>query len=104
MNNTNQTGNNNILDAALRYRMFGFSVIPVGRDKKPRIEWKRYQTERATAEQIKKWWEQYPDANVGIVTGKEFGIVVVDVEKGGRIDDLPPTVKSKTGGGGFHYY
>ena len=79
--------------------MFGYSVIPVGRDKKPFVEWKRYQTERATAEQIKEWWKQYPEANVGIVTGKEFGIVVVDVENGGRIDDLPPTVISKTGGG-----
>jgi hypothetical protein len=104
MGNTNHLSNNNILNAALRYRMFGFSIIPVGRDKKPLIEWKRYQTERATAEQIEEWWEQHPDANVGIVTGKEFGIVVVDVENGGRIDDLPPTVISKTGGGGFHYY
>jgi hypothetical protein len=103
MDNTNQL-NNKILEAALRYRMFGFSVIPVGRDKKPLVEWKRYQTERATADQIKAWWKQYPEANVGIVTGKEFGIVVVDVESGGRIDDLPPTVISKTGGGGFHYY
>jgi hypothetical protein len=96
--------NNPIIEAALRYCMFGYSVIPVGRDKKPFVEWKRYQTERATAEQIKEWWKQYPEANVGIVTGKEFGIVVVDVENGGRIDDLPPTVVSKTGGGGFHYY
>jgi hypothetical protein len=104
MNNTNEKDNNNVLDAALRYRMFGYSVIPVGRDKKPLVEWKRYQVERATTEQIKAWWKQYPEANVGIVTGKEFGIVVVDVENGGRIDDLPPTVKSKTGGGGFHYY
>ncbi|MBU1728286.1 bifunctional DNA primase/polymerase, partial [Patescibacteria group bacterium] len=32
------------------------------------------------------------------------GVVVVDVEKGGNIDDLPKTVMSKTGGGGWHLY
>jgi len=104
MNNTNEKDNNNVLDAALRYRIFGFSVIPVGRDKKPLIEWKRYQTERATAEQIREWWKQYPEANVGIVTGAISNIVVVDVEYSGRIDDLPRTVMSKTGGSGSHHY
>jgi hypothetical protein len=104
MNKLNQIKNSSVLEAALRYYMFGFSVIPVGRNKMPLVEWKHYQTERATTEQIKEWWEKYPEANIGIVTGKAFGIVVVDVEFGGRIDDLPPTVIAKTGGGGFHYY
>ena len=36
-------------------------------------------------EQIRNWWTRWPYANIGIVTGKVSGIVVVDVdpEKGG---------------------
>ena len=65
-------------------------------------------------EQIRNWWAQWPYANIGIVTGKVSGIVVVDVdpEKGGmeswvdlqdihgRID----TLTSLTGGGGMHLW
>ena len=33
-------------------------------------------------EQIRNWWTRWPDANIGIVTGKVSGIVVVDVDAG----------------------
>jgi len=94
----------NILKEALNYSKQGFSVIPVGENKKPLIRWKKYQNEKASEKQIKEWFEKFPSANVGIVTGSISGIVVVDVEKGGGVEDLPPTVISKTGGGGWHYY
>ena len=93
---------NTILDSALRYAELGLSVIPVSRDKKPLITWQRYQKERATREQILAWWKQFPDANVAIVTGEISGIVVIDVEKGGSIDDLPFTARCRTGG--WYYY
>lgn len=96
--------NNLILEAALHYVELGWSVIPVGRDKKPLIEWKKYQKERATKQQIKEWWAKYPDANVGVVTGAISGFVVVDVEAGGDVKNLPATVISRTGGGGWHYF
>jgi hypothetical protein len=95
---------NTILDSALRYAELGLSVIPVGRDKKPLIAWQRYQEERATKEQILSWWKKFPNANVAIVTGKISGIVVIDVEAGGSIDDLPFTAQCRTGGGGWHFY
>src|SRR3989344_6493489 len=104
MEQNNMETNNQILEAALHYAELGLSVIPVGRDKKPLIEWKKYQEERASHEQIKEWWAQFPDVNVGVVTGKISGIVVVDVESGGDVKNLPPTVISKTGGGGWHCF
>ena len=65
-------------------------------------------------EQIQKWWAQWPDANIGIVTGQVSGIVVVDVdlEKDGieSWDQLCPTgwrvqiLYSVTGSGGMHLY
>lgn len=101
MNNTNQPNNNKFLEAALRYHALGFSVIPV-EGKIPLIEWKRYQTERATLEQINAWWAEHPEANVGVATGAVSGIIVIDIDKGGDASGYPGTVKSQTGGGGFH--
>lgn len=95
---------NENLNVALHYADLNFSVIPIGDKKVPLVKWERYAQERATKGQIKKFWAQFPNANVGIVTGKISGIVVVDVEKGGSVKDLPPTVISKTGGGGWHYF
>lgn len=94
----------NILKEALNYSKQGFSVIPIGKDKKPLVPWKKYQNEKASEDQIQKWFKKSKEVNVGIVTGSISGIVVVDVEKGGGVEDLPPTVISKTGGGGWHYY
>jgi hypothetical protein len=64
---------------------------------------------------IEKWWDKYPNANIGIATGKVSGIIVLDVDprNGGNetfekllkeINELPPTCTVETGGGGFHYY
>jgi len=63
---------------------------------------------------ITKWWEQVPDANIGLRTGQISGIVVVDVDaKNGGIEfwrDLQDlngrvdTLTSVTGGGGQHLF
>jgi hypothetical protein len=71
---------NNCLQAALVYAARGFSVIPVRPDKKPFIKWEPYQKKRATADEIRAWWRQHPDAMIGIVTGEISGILVVDAD------------------------
>lgn len=96
--------NNKILTEALRYLSLGFSIIPVGRDKKPLIPWKKYQKEKATSEEIKEWIIRFPDMNIGAVTGAISGIVVVDVEKEGSTEGIAPTATVKTGGDGWHFY
>lgn len=63
---------------------------------------------------IREWWRRWPDANVGIVTGPESGILVLDVdgkqgeesliELGRRGFHLPDTHTVRTGGGGQHLY
>ncbi|MCK4624378.1 MAG: bifunctional DNA primase/polymerase [Phycisphaerae bacterium] len=71
----------------------------------------------ATTDQrdIKKWWEKWPNANIGIATGKVSGLMVLDIDprNGGEdtLDEiennngrLPKTLQSITGSGGTHFY
>lgn len=93
-----------VFNQAVRYHSLGYSIIPVGQDKIPLVPWKKYQKERATPQEIEAWTYQFPNMNIGVVTGAISGIVVIDVEKDGDISQFPPTVMSKTGGGGWHLY
>jgi Bifunctional DNA primase/polymerase, N-terminal len=120
-------------DAALAYAARDISVIPLhtpirggcscwkgaGCDsagKHPRIDWKPYQQQRATVEQVRAWWSDWPDANVGNITGVISGLCVVDIDprnnghttlleldaRGGRMPDDNPLVE--TGSLGLHHY
>jgi hypothetical protein len=83
---------NNFLQAALNYAE-KFSVIPIRPDKKPFIKWEPYQTKKATSYEIREWWDRWPSAMVGIVTGEFSGIFVIDcdtVEGGKAILKLIP--------------
>lgn len=95
---------NEMLDTALVYLEKGISVIPVGRNKVPCLKWEDFQKRLATKEEVEKWWTQWPDANIGIVTGKISSLTVVDVEAGGDITRFPVTTTIQTGGGGWHLY
>ena len=44
------------------------------------VSWIEYQSRRPTEEEIYRWWQQYPNANIGIVTGEVSGIVVIDLD------------------------
>src|SRR5262249_51499743 len=84
---------------------------PVG--KHPRIDkWDELATtEEAT---INGWWKKFPDANVGIATGAESGVFVLDVDgEPGEIrlrelqrqfTDLPETRECQTGKGRHLYF
>jgi len=92
------------LKAALYYReKLNYSVIPVGPNKKPLVEWKEYQEILPSPGEIREWWLKYPEANIGVVTGKVSNIVVVDIDSDDGmaaiqkyISILPTTVRSKT--------
>ena len=70
---------------------------------------------RASSEkdQIDRWWSEFPDANIGLVTGRGLLVVDIDPRNGGEesfnnleqiYGTLPPTVTVCTGGGGLHLY
>ena len=97
--------NEKLLQQAISLVDKKISVIPVGKNKIPLISWKEFQSRYATHEEIKNWFEKYPDAQLGIVTGKISCLSVVDVEFGGDTSFLPQnTTIVATGGLGYHYY
>ncbi len=101
------TMNKNIKDHMFAYLEKGFSIIPIGIDKKPLIsKWKEYQSRKPTKEEIIKWCETLNPCGIGIITGKISGIVVLDIDVGADTNrlELPPTPSVKTGGGGWHHY
>lgn len=97
-----------MLEIALKYLSLGWSIIPVKQGSKlPAISsWLEYQKRQPTTEEVTKWWTEMPQSNIAIVCGKVSGIIVVDLDKGSDRSqlDLPITLVSKTGGGGFHYF
>ena len=101
---------NTKLKAALKYRNLGFSVIPVGKDKTPFFQWAKYQTRKASLDEIKQWWAKWPEANVAIVTGQISGMTVIDADSKKGLEALKEylpddliTPVSKTPKG-WHYF
>jgi hypothetical protein len=64
--------------------------------------------------QIRRWWSEYPDSNIGVACGAKSKLTVLDVDgQTGRdtlrqleLDngELPETPIALTGSGGAHYY
>lgn len=101
-------------EAALRYAALGWLVFPCEpRGKRPATP--RGLTDATVdAGQIEAWWQARPDANVAVRTGRESGIVVLDVdgddghESLRRLElehgELPRTASVVTPRRGEHYY
>lgn len=63
--------------------------------------------------QIDVWWDRWPNANIGVATGGNSGIVVVDLDGAAGVaslkeilgeDVLNSTMTVQTGSGGIHLY
>jgi len=103
-------------EPALTYAGYGWSVVAIRPDQKvPLVRWQEFQKRCADVQEITQWFERWPDANIGIVTGMISGIIVLDIDPRHGGDDslaawqtrhgvLPPTVEATTGGGGRHLY
>ena len=96
-------------DQALEYLDRGWSIIPIRPStKRPAIKWQEFQTRQPTEEEVERWWTQWPDYGIALVTGELSGVVVVDCDNDESIkaaEDAemftPVKVKTKRG---LHLY
>jgi hypothetical protein len=68
------------LDAASEYLSRGWSILPVGSDKRPLCGWAEYQKRRATEEEVDQWRARWPDAGIGILAGEISGLLIIDID------------------------
>lgn len=110
---------NELYQSALYYAGLGFSVFPCKpKGKTPATE-HGFKDGTTDSEQIRKWWSENPNYNIGIVTGQRSGIFVIDIDDdqikgkaGSQIlrnwekthGELPETVQALSGNGGVHLY
>ncbi len=101
-----------MINSALELLELGLSVVPLQKNKKippPGCTWKEQQNILPTEELIESRYEQYPGSDLGIVTGKASGIVVVDgdsAEACAWIEKIFPStwLTVSNSGRGKHYY
>ena len=103
-------------EAAQRYLARGWAVLPLrAQDKRPLVSWEPLQTARPSAQQVTDWFNRWPNANIGIITGEISNLVVLDIDPkhGGDVSRerrerqfglLPATVEAVTGGAGCHLF
>ncbi len=72
-----------LLQHDLQYLASGKSVFPViitaDGKKRPLVKWKRFQTKLPTQDEVKSWWQRWPDACIGLICGFVSGVSVIDV-------------------------
>ena len=98
---------NLLIDWPELYRL-GFSLIPVRIGEKiPAIQWRRFQSQRATMDEISEW--QWEGQNAGIVTGAISGIIVLDLDSEAALSEaarrgIPQTLTVITARGRHLYF
>jgi Bifunctional DNA primase/polymerase, N-terminal len=94
-------------DAVWAALLMGRALIPLTWRKRPLIRWKAYQADPPTIEQVLAWQHQFQPPAWAVVTGRRYGIVVLDFDGSRGFEtmrqlQLEPHVR--TGSGGHHVY
>ena len=113
---------------AKKYLKLGWSIVPLrppkvivkdrelteserSEGKIPYMEWREFQSRRATEEEMISWFNKWPNANIAIVTGRISNLVVLDVDGAEGVNSLksgnfniPDTFTVETGRGRQFYF
>jgi hypothetical protein len=125
---------NALLDAALAYAARGIPVYPIhwphptrggaalacscprgrycDRPAKHPLVWHGVKDATTSPAQLQRWWQRWPDANIGLATGIVFDALDIDGLQGmAALREHAPAVGRRhpgplvaTGGGGWHYW
>jgi hypothetical protein len=101
--------------AALAYSRRGIPVFPCEPSGKRPLTYNGFWDATTDLPRLSAWWRRWPDANVGVPTGEQSGLLVLDVDSDADGPDslallerlygpLPRTAKARTGGGGVHVF
>jgi len=104
-----------MLDNALAYAELGWAVFRIKPATKKPYPGSHGFKDAATNEiLVTRMWDEEPDADIGMATGKISGVWVLDIdgEEGSRnltlleneLGPLPETLEARTGGGGRHLF
>ena len=108
MKSVSQTHTNFLLQAALEYAGLGYSVFPCASGDKMPITKNGCLDATTDEDQIIEWWQQKPNANIGIATK---GLLVVDIDGSDNewltnpdiMQSLSSGAMSQTTTGGRHF-
>src|SRR5689334_24729014 len=100
------------MEYALSYATQGYAVFPLKPNGKTPVTELGFKDATKDPEIIRRWWTEWPEANVGVVTGRISGIIVLDIDRKHGVDgavsaaelDLPKTLTIRTPSGGFHLF
>ena len=95
----------------------GFSVIPLHPNQKTPLTQHGSKDASNEADIVAGWAAEHPSANIGIATGAQYGLMVLDIDKKKGVNgwdslaelveehgELPETLSTKTPTGGGHFY
>ena len=99
------------VDEALWISREGFPIFPVDRaSKKPLVKWEPYQQRLPTEDQLKRWWQKWPEANIGMATGRVSRLTIVDCDSQEAVNGFLSAYSEAAGtaqvgtGRGRHFY
>ena len=101
---------NSLKDWAMEYATNGIHIFPLApREKIPLKGTNGLKDASCDLNKVENWWDQYPDANIGIPMGKINNLCGLDIDpKDGAdpnfISSLPKTYTTSTPMKGFHAF
>ncbi len=114
---TGNTQHGPMMNLALACAKHKNPVFPCSPEKKSPLVNGGFHVASVEESKIRGWWQQYPNAMIGMPTGDATGIFVLDVDEHGKVSGnkslaeletkhskLPETLEALTPGGGRHLY